>query len=452
MRRVPLLTTLALAVALVAPPASAVAAPSAPGTQLWANRTGTRAEDLPEAVTSSPDGSRVFVVGLTGGPAKFTTVALDPGTGTQLWLDAYPGDLNGAFAYAVAVSPNSQTVYVTGSSRTATTGFDYTTIAYAASTGAQLWLTRYNGPGNGDDTARAITTSADGTKVYVTGTSYSGGSAGYDYGTVGYDAATGTQLWASSYNGPASSLDNGLRVLASPDGSAVVVSGNSWGASVLSMATVAYDPANGAQLWAAREAGANGTSFASLAMTPTGGLVFAAGTQTRGDNSTDLDVVAYVAATGSRLWVGSPGAGTRNASDMAVSPDGTKVYVSGATTGSNSFLLRSYQAGTGRVLWTSLFHGPGVGGTATAVGLSPDGSSIYVTGQNSRFVSNTDFATVAFTLAGAQRWVSWYDGPGQSVDWPMDLAVSATSGNVFVTGYSQGLVGGQDFATVAYQG
>jgi DNA-binding beta-propeller fold protein YncE len=394
----------------------------------------------------------VFVVGQTAQPSVYTTVALDPGTGVQLWKATFAGRSNGAYAYAITVSPDGQMVYVTGAEHTAQTGFDYTTIEYTASTGLQQWITRYNGPGNGDDTARSITTSPDGTKVYVTGQSYSGASAGYDIGTVAYDAPTGTQLWASSYNGPASSLDSGLRVLASPDGSAVFVGGNSWGATVLAMATLAYDPANGAQLWADRESGPNGSSLASIAMTPTGGLVFAAGTLTRANGRTDLDVVAYVGATGSPLWTASIAAGLRSASDVAVSPDGTKVYVSGADATSNAFLLRSYQAGTGHVLWTSLYHGPGVGGTATALGVSPDGSNVYVTGQNSQFANNTDFATVGFSSTGVRLWVTWYDGPGQSVDWPVDLAVDPTSGDVYVTGYSQGLTGGQDFATVAYQG
>ena len=73
--------------------------------------------------------------------------------------------------------------------------------------------------------------------------------------------------------------------------------------------------------------------------------------------------------------------------------------MSGAET--NSFLLRSYQAGRGDAL-DEFLHGPGVG-DSTAVGVEPDGSSIYVTGQSSRFVNNSDFATVAFTSSGAQR-------------------------------------------------
>ena len=84
-----------------------------------------------------------------------------------------------------------------------TTSSDYATVAYDASTGTELWVTRYNGPGNGDDyAAYALGMSPDGSAVFVTG--YSRGStSGFDYATVAYDATTGAELWASRYNGAA---------------------------------------------------------------------------------------------------------------------------------------------------------------------------------------------------------------------------------------------------------
>ena len=61
-------------------------------------------------------------------------------------------------------------------------------------------MKRYNGPGNGDDVAYALGVSPDGSKVFVTGRST--GSTSADYATVAYDASSGTQLWVKRYNGP----------------------------------------------------------------------------------------------------------------------------------------------------------------------------------------------------------------------------------------------------------
>ena len=46
--------------------------------------------------------------------------------------------------------------------------------------------------------------------MFVTGTS-AGSGRGSDYATVGYDAATGAQLWASRYSGPGNGENNAVR-------------------------------------------------------------------------------------------------------------------------------------------------------------------------------------------------------------------------------------------------
>jgi hypothetical protein len=80
-------------------------------------------------------------------------------------------------------------------------------VAATTPAGSRLWLRRYDGPGVGDDfqldRAYSVAASPDGTKVFVTGES--GGSTGSDYATLAYDASSGARLWTKRYNDPPTS-------------------------------------------------------------------------------------------------------------------------------------------------------------------------------------------------------------------------------------------------------
>jgi DNA-binding beta-propeller fold protein YncE len=149
--------------------------------------------------------------------------------GAQLWASRYSGPVNGQDEpFSMTVSPDGARVFVTGIGTGASSGLDYSTVAYSAATGAQLWAGRYNGPANGDDYAQSVAVSPDGIRVFVTGYS-TGTSSGADYATVAYSAATGAQLWVKRYNGPANSHDYAYAVAVSPDGARVFVTGSSPG-------------------------------------------------------------------------------------------------------------------------------------------------------------------------------------------------------------------------------
>src|SRR5207248_794868 len=105
-------------------------------------------------------------------------------------------------ANAIAVD-SAGNVYVTGLSFGSATGFDYATVKYDTN-GNQLWVQRYNGPGNNTDQANAIAVDSAG-NVYVTGSSFGSGSS-LDYATIKYDT-NGNQEWLQRYNGPGNGSD-----------------------------------------------------------------------------------------------------------------------------------------------------------------------------------------------------------------------------------------------------
>jgi len=271
-------------------------APVAPGlgSQVWVARYQApgNGHSIPSSVAVSPAGRTVFVTGggSTGGISgyDYATVAYNAATGAQEWIARYHGPGNGnSLASSVAVSPSGRTVFVTGSSRGTTPAFDYATVAYNAATGAQEWVARYHGPGNGNAVAFSVAVSPAGRAVFVTGYSRGTTSGHGNATTVAYNAATGAQEWVARYHGPVTHYSQESRyqgpaynaarsVAVSPSGRTVFVTGQDAGTTpAFDYATVAYDATTGAQEWVARYSASGGAE--ALAVSPDGGTVFVFG-------------------------------------------------------------------------------------------------------------------------------------------------------------------------------
>jgi DNA-binding beta-propeller fold protein YncE len=291
----------------------------------------------PQAMVVSPDGSTVYVTGVspaTGpgpiGDVNYVTIAYNAATGARRWLSRYRVQFAGP--RAIAISPDGRAVYVTGQAAS-----DAATVAYNAATGARLWARRYNGRANGFDAAKSVAVAPGGRIVYITGGSR-GKTSRFDLFTVAYRAGTGAQLWADRYNGPGNRYDSGRSVAVTPDGRTVVVAGPSAGAqelvlNYLNYATIAYNARTGAQRWLSRWAGlAVPAEAKAMVLSPGGSTVFVTG-----DSNGDYATVAYATATGAQLWVSVYDAGSVDeATGLAVSPDGGRLYVTGTSYGGPS--------------------------------------------------------------------------------------------------------------------
>lgn len=425
------------------------------------------------ALAASAQPAATVVTTQPAATASSGTPPGNSGSGNQRWVSRYDSFAHSDDqAQAVAMSPDGSTVYVTGWSNGIYSGVDYATVAYNTTTGAQLWVSRYDGvPGgyqNAENKPYAITVSPDGQTVYVTGM---GSPDGYEYATVAYDAATGAQLWVSTYGQPGYTYGQAAHAIAvSPDGSTVYVTGQSFNSAETSdgYATVAYNAATGAQLWVSRydnPAFPNG-SATSVAVSPDGGTVLVTGRAAVSSGYGYL-TIAYDATTGAQLWM-SPYSGAAAspygaATSVAISPDGTTVLVTGQSDGNGTgadYATVAYNIATGAQLWVSRYNGPGNGDDiATSLAVSANGTKVYVTGSSvgsapAYYPTNTDYATVAYNAgSGAQLWTQRYNGPNNGNDSANAVVTSPSGGGVFVTGASQvNDAVGDDYATVAYNG
>ena len=395
-------------------------------------------------------GTAFSAFSLAGASATAHSLA---GSGARVWVERYNGPNNGDdSASALGVSPDGKTLYVTGHSEGVGSGQDYATVAYRTATGVRRWVARYNGPANGDDSANALAASPDGKQVYVTGTS-SG-----EYATVAYNTATGIQLWVARHHGPANAGSIAIAVAVSPDSSKVFVTGTTQNGDSScgdkSYDTIAYSAATGVQLWESNVC--NFSSAGALAVSPDGKRVYVTG---QFDNECGVcslyGTFAFNAATGHMIWqrfYGSQGSQAGSGTAIGVSPHGARVYVSGSitrTAGGTDFGTLAYSS-SGRKLWVRRFRTPGplVQDLARSLAVSP-GGTVVVTGYSPRIPSGSDYTTIAYSPAGRQLWAKRYIGSGKGVNVATSVAAPG-NGKVYITGASTGAASGSDYATIAY--
>lgn len=440
------------------------------GDQLWASVYNGPSSyiDSANSVVVSPDGTLVFATGDAANPGSgedYHTVAYDAGSGTPVWTQEYNGPGNGEdIATSIGVSPNGTRVFVAGHSTGVATNTDFATVAYDATTGNVLWAKRYDGPAGGADYTDALAVSPDGGLVFVAGSV--AGPTSDDWATVAYDAATGRRVWARRYNGPGDGGDWIRAIAPSPDGSRLFVTGASIGTDgYQAYGTVAYSAATGGIVWAATYDGdyLGNDLPAAIAVSPDGARLFVTG-YGRGELTLDdWETVAYDAATGSELWTARLDAAYfwDGANDVGVSPDGSKVYVTGqimkgSGNDSRDFLTVSYDSATGQSLWKADYNGPFHGSDIAArLAVSPDGSRVFVSGMSKGLghYNFYDLLTLAYDAAtgGSPLWTARYDGTLHQMDQPNSMALNPDGSRLFVSGWTLDVGASDDFITVAYE-
>jgi outer membrane protein assembly factor BamB len=225
-------------------------------------------------------------------------------------------------------------------------------------------------------------------------------------------------------------------------------------------AVIAYDAATGSQVWSATYNGAeNGfDSVGAIKVSPDGSRVYVTGGVTKYEGSTELrdaGTIAYDAATGAQLWIALydslPGSSSGTGS-LTLSPDGAKLYVTGQSSGNGmgddfDYVTIAYDATNGTQLWASRYQNPQAPyDAAYSVSASPDGEKVFVTGS-----TDVGATTVAYDAQdGKELWVAKESGPAQVWTRSFTTIASVDSSRVYITGWTASSESDLNYFTSAY--
>ncbi len=341
----------------------------------------------------------------------------------------------------------SGTIYL-GGYTTTTDNHDFLVLKLNVS-GDTVWARTFNGSDNSEDEVKAL--AVDGTgNVYVTGYSKSS-SSGDDYTTIKYNAA-GVQQWVAFYDGGLNQDDVANDIAVDNSGNVYVTGASAQDASGLlyDFATVKYD-ANGQQSWAIRFDGAgNGNDEAKrVVLDATGNPVITG----QSDNGSDDDWITRKMNAANGAPVGTNYAEYTNhdrPSDMVRDANGY-FYVAGRTKASNYDIAVRKIDGSGATVWTKFFQGTD-DDRATAVAVD-DSGYVYVTGLTdidaNPLIEDYNVITLKYNAAGTQLWLKTFNGSANGSDYSDGIAVNSI-GDVFVNGTTASTGKGDDYLLLKY--
>jgi hypothetical protein len=159
---------------------------------------------------------------------------------------------------------------------------------------------------------------------------------------------------------------------------------------------------------------------------------------------------------GNQPWIaGCQGPECGAGEPVAVAVDGSgNVYVTGRSHNYRT-LLYGYAtvkySSEGEQQWVARYDGAAAGRESWPFDMVLDGSgNIYVTGDSYNGSGvNYAYVTLKYDSNGSEIWVACYNGPADGWDQAVALAVDG-SGNVYVTGKSDGGTSCRDFLTIKY--
>ena len=325
---------------------------------------------------------------------------------------------------------------------------------------SQVWESRYSNSGGTDNPYSMAL--GDSNNVYVTGSSVSGGAGTEDYATVKYNT-NGVKQWVKRYNGSGGGVDIARAIAADYYGNSYVTGSSAVVSGATDIVTIKYD-LNGDTLWTARYNGiANKNDIGYAIAVDDSENVYVTGSSegTIGVHGIfeDYITIKYDSA-GTLKWAkpyNGPGTDFDVAYSICVDYLGN-VIVTGESGGGSVSSSDSHQdyatikySPTGGIVWTKRYNGTIASSDDKANRVAVDTSgNIYVTGKSEGTSSYHDFLTVKYSASGKELWTKRFNGSGNSNDDAKSIALDDSS-NCYVTGsVYNGSTAGLDIETIKY--
>lgn len=341
-------------------------------------------------------------------------------------------------------------VYVTGDSFDGTS-FNIVTVKYN-NQGVEQWVAEFDGTANDVDQAGGIVIDNNG-DVFITGYTYTGSGVDYDIVTEKYDGSNGSLMWSNTYTGT-SNFDFSKDIAIDSQGDIYVTGQIEVGSGDINMVMIKY--ANGGAFAWDDTYNSSGSDFDSPVnvVVDNADDIYMVGYSEDGGNETDYLIRKYN-ASGAIQWTqrydNSNGPDEPRAS--VYDPVNDRLLISGTTfitTASKlDYWTMSLDATNGNMNWDMLYNGTETDDDIpTAITVDNTGN-IYLTGKSKGVGTNFDYVTIRYDVNGTENWVDRFDIPGNGLDNPSDIFAN-NSGDIFVTGYSYNASTNNDYLTIKY--
>ncbi len=226
--------------------------------------------------------------------------------------------------------------------------------------------------------------------------------------------------------------------------------------------TIKYSPF-GKELWTAVYSGISNMDgdddIANAIAADQYGNVFVTGSTHSGVRGTDFCTIKY-GSQGEQLWInffsgfGSLEDSDEEATSIAVDEFGSAIVTGHSNGGGTGYDFHTIKySPKGEILWQISFDRQ-IGLDDKPVSVKTDNQgNVFVTGFSQDMNYGRDYATVKYSKSGKELWHAFYNGIGGNIaineDEARSLAIDK-EGNAYVTGYSYGAGTGKDFLTIKY--